>query len=480
VKHFFREPHAWLAFAATCVAVGACTTILGNDFEIVGGTAGAGAVGGQSPNGGGGTGADGGNVNGGGGSGGDGGDGGIGGEGPGPIVCEWADVRQLDTLAGLPAGQQNYNGGQIHMLMSDNNARLLIARNNATGSIVELWSIDEDGDAQVRAFPGYGSEGGVRVDGSHVAALIMNNTAAAAGRMGSLLVVDDSDSSGMNATLTQVFAEAGDVTDMAAGIASTGDGVVALAYSYRLNGQPYRAKFKLTSVSGPPVEFDNSSSMMSLGSGDYEIGAFVRDGNDNHILLGEDFEGASMRRQFVLPDTVAGITAPVRQVPVVMGSPTFMGIHPRTTGDYLIGYAEFGSSLKLRLGVIDATEIETHEPADIPEVIELGAGSVPNGEAAFAFTENGFFLLGYDEDSPLGLRATVIHRQSGIRSNEFLPYPDPSIFPANFTLQRVEAVITSGLLDTVFGADIIVTFFITDDDLGHDELYSGRLECTAR
>jgi hypothetical protein len=367
------------------------------------------------------------------------------------------------------------------MFMSEHAARFIVARPGSTGPILELWSADETGDTQTATFLGHGCSGFARITGSTVAALVEGPIAGGPGRTLGALLIDDSDATGMSATMEPIASVSGDVVSFSSAIASLGDGVAAVVYAHRVNGQPFRALFSRLDGDGAttPIEFDNSIGMPAFTSGDYDIGALVRDGSDNHLVLGSDFEGATHRRQFIVPDGVTGALAPERDITITSTTPTLLGFHRRTTGDFLVGYVDFASTLGVRLDVMAAAALEAHDADSLPVVATLAPESIPN-EADIELTENGLLLLGYRDDDPLGMRVIVVHRASGIRADQFIPFPDPNIFPANFSLERLTAAVTSDLLDTVFGGQIYVAFYLRDQGAGHDELYLGRLECTAR
>src|SRR5690606_39195399 len=121
-----RVRAAWLIGAVCALGVGAaasCTTLLGNDFVITGGT---GASGGAGPGPGvGGTGAA---NNGGAGGSGAMGAGGNGGTGPGPLTCTWIDLEQVESLATEPSGFRNYQGGRMHATLAGNAVRWAVPR----------------------------------------------------------------------------------------------------------------------------------------------------------------------------------------------------------------------------------------------------------------------------------------------------------------------------------------------------------------
>ena len=45
-------------------------------------------------------------------------------------------------------------------------------------------------------------------------------------------------------------------------------------------------------------------------------------------------------------------------------------------------------------------------------------------------------LIGTENNMPLGLHAVIVHRLSGARFDDFLPFPDTGIFPSDFEIRR--------------------------------------------
>lgn len=463
----------------SALTLAACTTLLGNDFTIVDGSGGGGP--GQGGAGGGATGGGGSGASSNGGSGGAGGGGGV--MGPGPLDCTWIDVEKVADLSSEPAGSDQWGGGRMQMTLTDREVRWIVGRTLASGAqVIELFSANED-NVETSAHGTYtGCYGFARIDGNTTGALLEGPAAGAQGRIIDLMLIDDSDSSGSGATTESIAATIGDVSDYEAAITSAGDGTAAIAYTHRLSGDVHRAKF-VRWVNGtgtePEVEFDNSTATPSLTAGDYEVGFFVRDADgDNHALLGTAFEGATRARHFILPDDVSGMVTPTRNDVLTSTSPILLpeSVRRRADDTFLAAYAVFTDPAEVRMGTFPASELDTHAPTDLPVVSTIVSTEVPD-ETGFDATDNSLLIMGTQTDATLGVRLMLFHKDSGLRENVLLAYPDSGIFPSSYEVQRFNAVFVSDTIDTTFGGEIYAAWYVRDDATSKDSMYLGRVEC---
>jgi hypothetical protein len=459
------------------MAAGAsCTAILGNDFTIIGG-AGGGASGGAGP-GSGGSGGSGASSTGGGGMG-----GGMGGEGPGPLSCDWATMEQVQTLEGDPSGFREYNGGQMYMSETGRLVRWTVGRpdpNNSDQGVI-LFSADED-NVNITTVTGHEGFSFVRLDGQNHALPVAEFTNSPQSRILRLLVLDDDDEQGTGGTFHELTTLTGDIQHFEARALSPGDGTALVLYTAQLDTGPFEAHaLEWDGVSaGTPVLFDDSSGHPSYTDGDYEFAVATRDGIDNHVVLGTAFDGGTRTRHFVIPDGDLASAAIARDEPASLMQPVLVDFHRRSTGDFTVSYAALGAAApELYMGILPGSELATHDPADLPLAASLTANSIP-GEAQLLTTTDSLLLVGTENGMPLGLRAVIVHRLSGVRFDEFIPFPDAGIFPTDFDIQRVSAASVDGdVFDTFLGGDIYVAFHLVNNDGTdpHSEMFFGRLEC---
>lgn len=460
-------PPSWLL--AACATLGACNIIAGYpNFETV-------------------TGDGGGDANGGGGAstvGGSGGTGAAGGAGGGmmlpPLSCAWTSVEKLDSLESETAGYQRYDDTSFAMTNVSSRAmsRFIVSRPVAAGGkTIALWSMD-DSEVYSHERAADAAFDFVRLDGSTTGALIEEprpNERAIA-----LLAIPDDSDSGETATVHSVVGVSDTATRFDAEATSAGDGSAAILYTYKLPGADNEARFvHWDGIAGPSIPIDDSSGT-TLTPGDYTIVLGARDGSGlSHFLVGDQGEGATHRRHFVIPDDVAAEVAPAGDVQLTSATPFLFGFEPRADDAFLVAYADLSVELQLLMGLVPAGELPLQSTDGLAS-LSFGTEILFDG-GAHDFTEESFLVVGHQGMSPLGLVVLLTHRTSGVRFAEQVPFPEPSVFPASFTMRRIATVVVDDQgIDSVLGGTIHVAFFVTDDDTDHDELYAGRLECHPR
>ncbi len=462
-----------LCGAGVALTAFSCTTLLGNDFVI---SAGNGGNGGTGP--GGGAGGDGGSGDGG--TGGTGGAIGTGGMGPGPLTCEWLNVEQVESLATQPIGLRSYDGGRMFATRTDRAIRWATTRPgaNASAPILTLYSVT-DTNTFVQPYQGSEVFGFVQLDGNTAALLYRAPLVGAPGTQFRMLAIDNEDESGLNAVRSDLFPVTGAIDRVQARAVSLSDGSATILHTVRVNGGPYEAFISSWdgNIATTPVRFDDSADENAYTSGDYELAAVARYGSDNFVVLGAPFENATRIRHFVVPDDVTAGLTPIRDDAAVITKPFLAGIEPRADGDFLVSYALIGASAEVRMTVLAGSALASHDETTFPVADALPAASIPD-ETQLISTDESLIFVGVFDTPEDGMQLAIVHRQSGTRFDGYLTYPNLTIFPGNFTVQRVAAAITSDAIDTAFGAEIIVAFFLTDDDSGHDEMFVGRISCS--
>jgi hypothetical protein len=70
----------------------------------------------------------------------------------------------------------------------------------------------------------------------------------------------------------------------------------------------------------------------------------------------------------------------------------------------------------------------------------------------------------------------IMHRLSGLRVNQMLPYPDLGLFPPAYELVRV-AILPESNLDTSLPGVVNVAWYVRSNTDDHHRLYFGTVRC---
>jgi hypothetical protein len=447
-----------LTFVAVWIA--ACATLLGDDFEITGTTSSAGGA-----------------AQGGGGPGG----GSMGGSGGGGVVvtwqCDWApqSIRKVRTLETQPAGSTTWNG-HLWAVPANNQVRVFLDRfSSMGGKIVELYSIRSDGD-DYQALTADHVLTAHRVGPDHVAAMVVTEPQPLEPTL-RLRSVHDDDQPAVDVAIHVLSTQAvateiidGDFVGAGNGGSEIGD--IIFVQTRSLNGVRGADIGFWQGTAVVPTTFDTDNTGM-LGDADYQIRTMLRDGaSQNHVLIGDVFEGANETRQFVLPDSPSGQTPPVRAIEELL-----VGIQPRSGGDYLAGYGVITPqmSFELHLGIIDDAALATHTPAQLTSAGEVGY-LTEFGETTWHFTDDSFVLVTNPTATPKELRLIVAHQSGALRADTELPFPNLGIFPPDWAFDRLGAVVLNPLFDRA-GGSVFVTWTIEVPSPLYHELYFGEIVC---
>lgn len=460
------------SLGAGLIGAGASCHIIADypEFEIVPGTGGA------SPNGGaGGVGA----AGGAGGQGGVGGVGGGGGMGPGPLDCSWESLEQIETLEGAAPGFQVYSEGPrfTTKLPTRTVIRFVTAKQpDATTYELDLWTVGS-GELASATFPGNTSHGFVRMSGTSAAALIERRDIVTDDRTLALIAVNDDDIEATSATTHDVVTLAAPVTNLSARATSPLDGSASILYGAQVGVAPLEARFvRWDGSAGIPV-LVNSGMGTALNGEDFAVAhAFRLSNGNNHFVLGGEFDGASMRRHFVFPDTVSAEVTSAGEYDVDLENGRLLFALGRSMTSFNAVYASFADGLELFMDQIPETDLATRDPEDAPLIAMPDESLPPTGESAFDVTGESLILIG-ERDDPSGMQVLVFHREGGTRHAAHVPFPSTSDLPANYMIRRLVVSAVSPGIDTTLGGEIFVVIALNDMDAGHDEMFFGVVVC---
>jgi hypothetical protein len=222
-----------------------------------------------------------------------------------------------------------------------------------------------------------------------------------------------------------------------------------------------------------------------MGEQEFKIISVAHAGPQTVAFLGDRFDGAPLTRVFQVPDAHSGAPlAPVHTVPADLTDPNqagdaFIRIHKRTTGDHLVMFAKLAGTLDIRMGIANDAELASYAIDDAAPVASLGplSGIPQNGE--LVFTNDALVLAGISDANPDIIKLIIAHRADGVRFAADMPFPDPTILPANRSLISVaHSVLDEGLFDAI-GGDLAFSW-IFEVDGNHQRLFYGEASCSAQ
>lgn len=461
---------AGLASLGGTLVVAACTSILGDDFEVVPGGGdggdGAGAMGGD-PSGGNG------------GSGGGGATGGTGGGGSPVYGCDWdgSTIRNVTTLSG-PNPQWDDN---INYAPGDKQIRLLLSRQ----ATVEMYSIDEtDHDVFTLTTSGAVIEA-KRATVDRVGVLLLEHYLASGQNQLKFAVVDDSDDTGMNTVIREVTDPISGFNSWNASFAAVGNGNasfigdVVFYFSYQDQGGRRLVHQYWSGLAG----FGNGVFDAAGTEDDYRVVSVAYTGGRSVVHLGNRFDGATVTRVFEVDDTYAGnMLSPVQTIPA---DPTnmsqqahyFLGTSRRSSSDYLMLFAHVQTELVFHAGVAQASEVATFNFADTMPIANVGPFTSIPQNAGLTSTNEGLIVGGASNDAT-SVQLLVLHRSDGLRFHESVPFPASFSPPPGSEVVNAAAVAENPMLFDQIGGKVQVAFILNQSS--QHALYYGEIICSAR
>jgi hypothetical protein len=453
-----RNGSTWAIAFSCLVASASCVQLLGNDFSI---DEGGGGEGGNGP----------GPTTGGSGGGG-------GAIQAGPLSCSFSHARELTSLAALPGL------GRIQLAWGSHNLRAFIPSYDASSASVAVVSIDE-ANSWVAIVPGYEAPQASRVGGTTVGALVARQDTSGAHAI-DYVRIDDSDDQLANLSIVPLVEGLATVSSLEARfdrVPGTNEDLALIVTHRPSTTSPFLARFAYVAPNQAPVAtviFDDSSTYpagTTLGDGDYEPSAFLRDGGgNNHAIFRNMFDGANYVRHFVFPDSVTGTVAPVVLEPA-SGAPILLGMLRRADGRFAVSYAELGvQDAALRIGSIDEGELTTHTASSLPLAGSLQIAGVFS-EVALVTTEESLVIVGPRVDRATDFQVVIGHSSATIRANEAVPLPE-GVMPGDAVVGRIAAVANGSVFDTAFGGDLLLVWHaeIPGDST---RIYFGIMTCGA-
>ncbi|MBI4956761.1 MAG: hypothetical protein HY908_32390 [Myxococcales bacterium] len=395
-----------VACTALTGSVGACTLILGDDYQVsgadgAGATGGAGGAGGQAQGG--------------------------GGASVVPYACGWDPTRfvTLRDLSPEPAGSRLFNGN-LFAVAVDGGVRAFTSRNDATNfGQVEVYSYD---GWQVRSFSRRADRllDVQRLAVQQIGVLFALATAGVPLIATELLVVPDSDPDGVDATIralgsqpntdslgngtfTTVGGALTDVDYVVQAADATGDKVLFGRY----RGTP-----------DDPLAFTEYDA--SLGQDAFKPTVVVRNGAQTHVFLGE-LSGQFPARQYVLPDglapapMLATLEYPIEYYP--------FAIAPRPGGNaFNVGAAYLSTdgsgTLRLHTGPVPAAELASYDLSLLPAAVTFASfADVPSQGGPPSWHGPNLFLVGSYANAKTTLGIVIAHETGVERTNQEVPFP---------------------------------------------------------
>ncbi len=408
--------HLLVVASATAALLGACTSLLGNDFVIETGAPGGGGTGGSGAS-----------TSSGGGVGGDGGGGAV---GPGlPYQCAWTLPAHLRVASLQDSPNDDWRSG-LQIEKADHNVRVVAQREVAGAqSSAELYTLDEN-NSQVSSWLAHNVHDIARLDANKVAVLYDIQTGQVPAVELWMRVIDDNDGNGADGsdvllTSSSAFADmSSNPSDFGALFAiHQGTGTVDFFATYPDPSGSFIEAFGRHL--GNPVTPIKINQANGLTEEDVNAFAMVARDNQSHVFLG-DPSSALGPRQYVLDATVTG-PIPARS----LGDPASIVLdvlmRPNTVN---IAAADIGQTINdpllLFADAIEPAALETFAISDLTVAAEFATvANLPVGDTFMGWVEDILVMMGGTAADPDLLSFFFFDSLGRERGSGLLPFAGP-------------------------------------------------------
>lgn len=451
------------------LVVGACTTILGNDFTI-GPAAGGNGQGGD---------ATGGSAEGGAGGAGVGGDntGGGGGVVYPPMSCLWKanSVREF-----FDYGDEGSTEVSEHLTIvsagGDRVRAVLEWASPAAGPQLDVWTVD-DNNASRAPYAGYTSFDAKRL-GDSKAVILTGFRDGNNGHSAEALVFDDADFSGNAATVNTIHDAIYSVNRFEAAFDIVSESPLALTvvstFEPQNAGMDIQTGIYRWQDNTLPVNMFTSGPQATFDVKDFEPGSVLALQNgDAHVILGK-FEESDVSRQFFVPQNPPAMVAATRPIDF-----SLLGISRRSGGDLLavsIAFDMVSGAVALKTGELTEQELSTFTEADLVDHGDVGTQQSLPSMGNFSFNEDGIVVVGRRENDVGEVAVLIVHKDGGIRFNDVVAWEDTNILPPNAVIKAVGGVVADPDEFDSIGGTIRVVAVLSSS--GVDHLFTGEMLCS--
>jgi len=472
---------ALLAMACGVAQLGACTSLLGDDFEVVSasatGTPGGGGSGGTA--GGGGSAA------------------GSGGQEPAPppVACTWRRSTH-EIIASLHEFIEPFRrfDGRLRGARSDHRLRLFAEREDTyAGRVIDVYTLDQNNQDHWLLTEGDKVHHARPLDPDRIGVLIEDHTLAGSGGGATFrpeLTIRVMNNNEPNGSMSQThpitdpnaFADAAFHHDLQARFAPTGgDGLpadIALYISYKAEGADHRELYAHyqgdelwpEQISQPDLQLDDNDV--------YPQAMLHRDGV-SYVFTGEPGSGRGMV-EYVLEHPVFGVQQPRLFEPQTLAV-IDVAFTPEDTAKVAAG--NLAEPMQLFLGEIQVSELAVFQPMDLPLAAELPSiAELPVGNGSQLWLDDIFVFFGTSYVDQSGLALQFYDLAGNDRGSHPLPFnasipPDQSRGHIKAALAVVAEGSVPGLVGRIHVAWIEDRFLTADNEDVWDVLYYDQLDC---
>lgn len=467
--------------ATTCLLAGACASLLGDDFSVrpnetdtASGTGSAnggagGSVGGGSSNGGAGT------------------TGGMGGTGatPLPYACDWK-FNEHDLVMSQENTEDQWSGGQMHMVGAGNDARLFIQNSNSNGGALQIHTLNEN-NANLHTLSARDVDDAQRLTKSKVAVLYHREVGSDPNKIRELhmYVINDNDQDGSNGvdhTLTDTdkwpLPNGISLDFEASFVAAPGgdDADVDFIVSYsNEEGDFFEAYGRYRGAPVDPVVISMPSA--DLGEQDTDPSGLIHHDGTTYAFMGQPGAPAGLR-QYALDGDVTGPIMARQVAPLA----AFAGAAQGPDG-FAAALAEIGMPITLFIGELDYASLPTFTQTDLNEGPSYQTLSdLPVGEGDSQFIDSVFAFAGTQPLDDLNFGYLFISSDGKPRGGGQLTFNYPSLpmSTERLDIERFQLVPRDGPLFGALGGDLSVAFTESEKNAAGETylaLYFDQWEC---